>query len=259
MRFNLESSNEGKVVMAKIIDVKGKLATRELFWQLTDATRLSEKYRVDRNLKRLQHFSLEKLKKIFIQYRFFTEYYIKDLSILISKLPAGRLKSVLGEILYEELGNGREAEAHPKLYDNFLLSMGVAEDELKNADSVCMHILEDIHQVLLTGSWSAAIGLRGMGGECLCQIYLSTMYDYFTKNSSIMAIKRAIDWRFWDIHKGEIDLHHQAVVREAIDELFKESPHIIGSVLEGYLKSQIAWDAFWLQIFKSVQTSPRVI
>jgi hypothetical protein len=228
---------------------------RESFWQLTSTTQLNEKYRIDNNLKYLKYAPLEILKKIFIQYRFFTHYYITDLALLLSKLPQGKLKSILAEILCEELGNGEETSAHPKLYDDFLLSIGITVEELKVPDAKCIKILENIQQSLLNHSWAYGVGLRGMGGECLCQIYLSTMHAYFSQNFAIINIQNNIAWSFWDIHIGETDLHHQKIMRNAIDEILVSQPQISNDLLNGYLESKVAWDTFWAQIFKAARNN----
>ena len=65
------------------------LDAKESFWQLADFTKTNERYRIDKNLQSLKFARLSTLKKIFVQYRFFTHYYILDLAILISKLPFG--------------------------------------------------------------------------------------------------------------------------------------------------------------------------
>jgi hypothetical protein len=214
---------------------------------------MNEKYKIDHNLKSLQYVPLETLKKIFVQYRFFTHYYIADLAILVGKLPFGSLKSILAEILNEELGNGNANHAHPKLYDDFLLSIGISEEMLEVADLNCIRNLRGIQESMLNKSWAYAVGLRGMGGECLCQIYLSTMYDYFSKNKKITLMKDKIEWQFWNIHIGEIDLHHQKIVRAAIDEILVSNPETATDLMDGYLESKHAWDSFWQQIFKASQ------
>ena len=141
------------------------------------------------------------------------------------------------------------------MYDDFLLSIGITTEELKIADTHCVNILENIQQSLLHHSWAYAVGLRGMGGECLCQIYLSTMHSYFSQNIAIIAMQKKINWAFWDIHIGETDLHHQEIVRDAIDEMLISQPQINNDLLAGYLESKTAWDNFWEQIFKTVRNN----
>jgi len=46
-------------------------------------------------------------------------------------MPFGKLKSILAEILNDELGNGNSKAAHPILYDNFLKSLGIKNEELQ--------------------------------------------------------------------------------------------------------------------------------
>jgi hypothetical protein len=228
-----------------------QLDSSKTFWDMTEFVKASEKYKIDRNLQYLAIAPLEHLKKIFIQYRYFTHYYITDLALLISKLPFGKLRSILAEILYEELGNGDQHDAHPALYDEFLVSIGIARDELERPDLNCLRNLKEIQSALINNTWAYAVGLRGMGGECLCQIYLSTMYDYFSKNPAITAIKDQIAWKFWDIHTGEADLHHQRIMRDAIDELVFQQPETIDDLVTGYQQSKQAWDNFWEQIFNA--------
>src|SRR3954470_15385750 len=80
--------------------------TPETFWQLADDSKMLAEYKVDRNLRYLRTAPPEILKRIFVQYRFFTLYYITDLALLVAKLPFGSLRSCLAEFLSEELGDG---------------------------------------------------------------------------------------------------------------------------------------------------------
>jgi hypothetical protein len=230
-----------------------EIHNREEFWELTDATKMGEKFRIDGNLKSLQHMPLEMLKNVLIQYRFFTHYYIADMAILISKLPFGTLRTILADILNEELGEGNAADSHPALYDDFLLSIGVTQEALDMPDPVCIRNLHDIQRSLIEQSWSYGVGLRGMGGECLCQIYLSTVHEYFSKNPEIIAMQDKIAWKFWDIHTGEVDLHHQTIVRAAIDDLLIAEPEHTNDLVDGYVESRTAWDRFWQQIFEAAR------
>lgn len=227
--------------------------TRDSFWQMADMTKASEKYKIDKNLQYLKFAPLATLKKIFIQYRYFTHYYITDLAILISKLPFGQLRSILADILHDELGLGDPLDAHPHLYDEFLTSIGVTQTEMNVAEAACLQNLKQIQDSLLKKSWAYAIGLRGMGGECLCQIYLSTMHEYFSQNLAIIAIQDQIAWKFWDIHIGEVDLHHQQIVRAAIDDLIVEQPETIKELIGGYQESKLAWDHYWEHIFRAAR------
>lgn len=223
------------------------------FWNLADITKNLEKYRIDKNLKKLKFVSFDYLKKVFIQYRFFTHFYIEDLALLVSKLPYGELKSILAEILNEELGNGNANEAHPILYDNFLLSIGIQQHELEKANERCLSYLKQVQHSLKNRSWSYGVGLRGMGGECLCQIYLATMHENFAQNPHIIAIQDKVAWKFWEIHSGEVDQHHQFIVRNAINNIILAYPETAKDLINGYLESKTAWDNYWEQIFSAAK------
>jgi hypothetical protein len=226
-----------------------QLLTPASFWSIADTEKMAAEYQVDENLRFLQTASIETLRRIFVQYRFFTIYYISDLALLVAKLPFGTLRSSLAEFLNDELGNGNQSGAHPRLYDDFLRSLGVGEEALTAANPACIATLEGVSRSLSERSWAYGVGLRGMGGECLCQIYLSSMYDNFMQNPAIQRIKDQLAWKFWEIHIGDVDIHHRERTRDAINQLITSSPDLISDLAAGYLESKGAWDAFWKRIY----------
>lgn len=216
------------------------------FWEMVDDTRLQTEYTVDHLVISLQSASLEALQNIFLQYRYFTKYYSGDLGLLIFKAPDGKFKSLMAEILYEELGNGDPVRAHTKLLDNFLLGIGVNGEDLENSlESENALLLEEARQLMLANPPAYAIGLRGMGGECLCQIYLTAVFKQLLKNPVILKIKNNIDWTFWEIHTGEVDIEHRQKVRAAINEIVDTDPSSVEQIAAGYTKAKHAWDSFW--------------
>lgn len=227
------------------------------FWELADATRTQMEYLADRRLQSLRDLPLPTLKKIFVQYRFFTIYYINDLGLLVHRLPFGNLRSLLAEFLSEELGDGDAALAHPRIYDDFLVSIGADPATFDGcALGTNVRLLEEISLLVATQSPAEAVGLRGLGGECLCQLYLEAMHVHFSKNPEIVAIADRVDWRFWDIHAGEVDITHRLRLRAAIDEEIARSPLLEGDIGRGYEKSKGSWDTFWSNIFASVDGTP---
>lgn len=228
------------------------------FWELADATRVQAEYAADSRLQALRALPLEKLNKIFVQYRFFTIYYINDLALLVHRLPFGKLRSLLAEFLGEELGNGDATLAHPQLYDDFLMSTGVDPRTLDGcAYESNLELLEEISSLMITGSPMRGVGLRGLGGECLCQLYLEAMHSHFSKNPEIVAVADRIDWRFWDIHTGEVDISHRLRLRAAIDAEIARSPALEAEIRAGYEKSKSAWDTFWANVFEGeLATAP---
>lgn len=223
--------------------------TIEEFWKMADTTKITSEYQIDKDLEYLETADPDRLKRIFVQYRFFTIYYITDLAMLVARLPFGSLRSNLGLFLAEELGNGNQNHAHPELYDAFLRSVGVPDELFSIPDPRNIAMLENLQKMVMSESPAYAIGLRGMGGECLCQMYLSAMHERFMKNPYIIELKEKMATPFWDIHTGEEDIHHREATRKAISDYLDANPDAIQDLAAGYHHSKIAWDTFWKNIF----------
>jgi hypothetical protein len=177
------------------------------------------------------------------------------MALLISKLPFGSLRTILAEVLNEELGKGNPNNSLPELYDKFLLSIGVAEADLEISDPFCIRNLWGIQQMLNSSSWSYGVGLCGVGAESLRRVYLKTMREYISQNAEIAAIKDQIEWKFWEIHTVEVDAQKQKAIRAAIDELVLANPELAPDLADGYRESLGAWERFWQQIFKAASAN----
>ena len=233
-------------------------ALKQEFWRMADNARTQTEYLADAKLLHLQRAPLEVLKRIFVQYRYFTIFYISDLALLVYRLPFGKLRSLLADFLNDELGNGEHAQAHQQIYDDFLLSLGIPQAELEaQANPTNLQLLGEIQQLVMHESPWYAVGLRGMGGECLCQVYLAAMHAHFTRNPAIDAMKDRLDWRFWDIHTGEIDIEHRELLRAALMEAVDEEPAALEGLVGGYRKSKGIFDRFWDNIFEAAGIQPR--
>ena len=220
------------------------------FWELADATRVQTEYIADKRLQWMQVASLASLRRVLVQYRFFTIYYISDLALLVHRLPFGKIRSLLAEFLDDELGNSDAALSHPQLYDSFLVSIGLEPSSFDAcAYPANLALLDEISSLMNSESPEQGVGLRGLGGECLCQLYLEAMHGYFSKNPEITAMADRIDWRFWNIHAGELDISHRLRLREAIDQAIAGSPRVEADIRTGYEKSKLAWETFWSNIF----------
>jgi Iron-containing redox enzyme len=226
------------------------MITRNDFWAIADEARLETEYAADKKLHYLQNVSLETLQKICLQYRYFTKEFPDNLGILVSKLPSGKMKSLIAKILSEELGEGNQELTHLRLFDNFLLSINISEDLLEssiNPDNIAL--LNEINQLTLNQSPAYAIGLCGMGAECLCQIYLANMHKNLILNPYIIDNKRNIDWEFWNFHVGEADVIHSQLVKEAINEVADADPSCVDDLAAGYQKAKHNWDMFWSNVY----------
>jgi len=203
------------------------------------------------------------LRAILTQYRYFTVYYIADLSLLITRMPNGKMRSFLGDILNDELGSGNPDHAHPQLYDAFLRSIGMAVEDLdawgikKNMD-----LLNGARDQMVDpgNSQEFGIGLRGMGGECVCQVYIAQLYEFLMQNPYIKEREAEIDWRFWDLHVGDHDVEHRIQTRKLIDaEVVRNESAAISDLGRGYGESMRSWRQFWQNIFdEAAQDQERV-
>lgn len=222
----------------------------EEFWKLADESKLNAQYSSDKKLEFLKHASAKDVRKICVQYRYFVDNYPNNLSLLVSKLPYGPLKSLLAQILAEELGSGKSEDAHIVWYDRFLKSIGVSDEELKTSlYPENKALLEDIRDRCENKSFEYVIGLCGMGGECLCQIYLTNMHKYLIQNEFIKEVNDQIDWKFWIFHIGEEDVAHRQLVRKAINKMIL-SPKSIADLSAGYTWAKKTWDDFWTNNYK---------
>ncbi len=231
---------------------------KQVFWRMADHSRTQTEYLADRKLQYLEHAPLDVLKQIFVQYRYFTIFYISDLALLVYRLPFGKLRSLLADFLNDELGNGKHEQAHQQIYDDFLVSLGIPQEELEaKPNQTNLQILGEIRDLVMKESPWYAVGLRGMGGECLCQVYLTAMHAHFIKNPAIRAMKDRLDWRFWDIHTGEIDIEHRELLRAALMEAVDEAPAALEGLVGGYQKSKGVFDWFWDNIFEAAGVHTR--
>lgn len=91
------------------------------------------------------------------------------------------------------------------------------------------------------------VGLRGMGGECLCQVYLEAVNHYLRRNESLARRAHQIDWTFWDLHAGEHDREHREQTRECIAHLARaeDRPEDLANLSLGYLAAEQGWKAMW--------------
>jgi hypothetical protein len=225
------------------------------FWQVADELQERALQSAGSLFALAEEADSTELISLLIQYRFFTTYYTTDLAILIARLTDGRIRSFLAELLFDELGRGDPLDAHPRLYDDFLRSIGVTHP---NLDSLALRanigLLDAARQSLTDSNTSTAygVGLRGMGGECVCQIYLARLYEHMMKNPYIQRRKSSIDWRFWDLHVGPHDIAHRAKTREIIhEEIVLQSPEALADLGRGYHESMASWTAFWTNILDS--------
>ncbi|MCL1636058.1 iron-containing redox enzyme family protein [Luteimonas sp. SX5] len=232
---------------------------RPTFWRFADSAKEATEALAAEKMKALPRLPIEALRQICTQYRFFTIDYISDLALLLAKLPFGGLRSLLSEILAEELGEGDPAKAHPEVYDRFLASIGVAPEDLERRLPANRDVLGGLTRELRDRGPAFGVGLRGMGGECLCQTYLSVMFEHMRAHPYLREREDYIDWEFWTIHTGEQDIVHGELTRQAIDDYLRHDSSVLPELAQGYERSITAWNLFWQNIFDAYAPQPRAV
>lgn len=231
-------------------------AALDAFWARAELSKLQARYAIAREMDALPGLPIPALRAIVLQYRYFTQLFVTDLARLVVRCPEGRLRSLLGQLVDEELGSGDPEQAHLRLYDRFLESIGAIEpgattDELRaRVHPRVRELLAELSRRTVNRSTFYAIGMRGMGGECVCGVYFSVMHVHLRKHPFIVENESRIDWRFWDIHAGHADLEHNKLVRTAVAELLDgERPDSVHEVAAGFDFGTAAWDEFWTTIY----------
>jgi hypothetical protein len=84
-----------------------------------------------------------------------------------------------------------------------------------------------------------------MGGECLCQVYLTAVYNHLIQNPSIQQRSSQLEWTFWRIHTGAVDIQHRHLVREAINDIVEADSGTIEILASGYQRAKEIWEQFW--------------
>lgn len=248
-----------EISTAPILATRPVVLDRQSFWQFADAAKEATEALAEQKMAALAHAPVEALRQVCTQYRFFTIDYISDLALLLAKLPFGGLRSLLSQILAEELGEGDAGKAHPEVYDRFLASIGVGPEERERPLHANRAVLGELTGELAQRGPAFGVGLRGMGGECLCQTYLSVMFEHLRQHPYMREHSDRIDWEFWTIHTGEADIIHGELTRQAIDDYIREEPGALPELAEGYERSITAWNSFWQNIFEACVPQPRAV
>jgi hypothetical protein len=222
----------------------------EDFLDATEPLRMKSSYEADDKIKHVATMEIDRLRTVLFNYRFFTATFIDDIATLVARLPFGKLKSIVGSILSEELGDGDHNGAHVVLYDNFLRDIGFPVDSKeecrKLANNEILGMLRGLSADTQRKSVDFALGLRGTGAECVCGVYMSVLEKHLLANPYIQKHLDTIDWKFWEIHAGEADDHHMELIRDAYRTDYADAePTQIRDLWTGYEMGKKSFDRFW--------------
>ncbi|MDJ0510798.1 MAG: iron-containing redox enzyme family protein [Crocosphaera sp.] len=215
------------------------------FYDLVSTEKLQKIVSSDPNFQLISKLDLLSLQKILYQYRFIVQDHAKHLEIIVSRLPSGEIKELLEEIYLEEIGNHDFQKSHFYLYNSFLKSLGCTDFSC----SVFSHLSYNLVQydkAIQNNSISYAVGLGGMGTECICQFYLTELNRQLRANPAIRKIQDHVDWEFMDLHVGDVDISHRIRIRKTIIQfLVDQGGNSLYEISEGYKFSL----SFWSQLF----------
>ncbi len=209
-------------------------------------------------LTRLATCPLQEMILLFRHYRLFTIRHINDLAIVHSRLPFGPFKAFMSTVLYEEFGmetDGGFANNHVALLDAFMVSLGAPKEFCGNPDLELpsnVTLLDDIMEKARTESIYYAVGLRGMGAECLCQVYLTAIFELTEQNPHFIERKDKLDLRFEQLHRGPIEAEHRIQMRDWIAELVLRDPHRLAQLKEGYGLARRSFHDFFDNIYDHI-------
>jgi pyrroloquinoline quinone (PQQ) biosynthesis protein C len=229
----------------------------EAFWNRAAISKLEAKFAVAKEMAALPHLPIQALRSIVFQYRYFTQSFVTDLALLVARSPEGPLRSLLGQLVNEELGNGDPEQAHMRLYDRFLASIGAIEPGATASQlpgrihPQVRGLIDELHHRTTARSLLYAIGMRGVGGECVCGVYFSVMHGHLRQHPFIIEHDAAVDWAFWDIHAGHADVEHNQLVRAAVAEFVAhhDEPQSVAELSDGFDYGTAIWDAFWSSLY----------
>lgn len=228
----------------------------EAFWSRAATSKRESATALAREMGVLSQLPLDAVRAIALQYRYFARAFTTDLALLVARCPDGRFRSLLGQLIAEELGQGDPEVAHARLYDRFLesigaLAPGATADELCNAAHPTVSVLlAQLNERTAHRSPLYAIGMRGLGGECVCGIHLSTLHGQLRLHPELND-RADVDWRFWDVRTCHVDLEHGALVRDAIAELLHGlgSVDAVGELAAGHDFGASMWSALWTAVY----------
>ena len=242
-------------ILARITEV---LESIHEFWSATEDSVVAEEIVARDRLGRLASCSIQEMILLFRHYRLFTMRHIDDLAIVVSRLPFSPFKAFLGSVLNAEFGMGTRdgfANNHVALLDAFLVSLGARKEFCQDPDfelPANLALLDGLSRQVQRESLAYSIGLRGMGAECLCQVYLTAIFELSEKNPAFIERRPSLDLRFDAFHRGPVAVEHRIQIRDCIAELVLREPNSLEQLKAGYERARQSFDEFFENIYRHI-------
>ncbi|NEO53669.1 MAG: iron-containing redox enzyme family protein [Okeania sp. SIO3B5] len=227
---------------------------KQSFWQALESNKFSGNPAFDPRLQSLRNISLPELIKVLEQYSYVTKIHAQSLNYVCNVIKPGKLKFLLDEIYFEETGDGNPNNSHYNLLKKFLFGLNEAFGGTMLTNTINPQVdalIENYENDLKTHPAYVAIGMAGMGTECICGPILEEIWAQIQGRKDLEDVLPKLNLEFWGIHTGEIDHSHAVRMRNAIDGEVGDSEEFANQILQGYQLSVKFWDDL-LNIFVTI-------
>ncbi|MGD1804135.1 iron-containing redox enzyme family protein [Dapis sp. BLCC M126] len=221
------------------------ISIKESFWQAIDTSKFSGNPAEDTRLQSLRNISIPQLIKVLEQYSYVTKIHAISLNYVCNVIQAGKLKVLLDEIHFEETGDGNPDDSHYNLLKLFLLGLNESFGATMLTNTINPRVdalIKNYENDLRSYPAHVAIGMAGMGTECICGPILEEIWAQVQSRKDLEDVLPQLKLEFWGIHTGEIDHSHAVRMRNAIDGAVGESEESAAQILTGYHLSVKFWD-----------------
>ncbi|MEM1169258.1 MAG: iron-containing redox enzyme family protein [Cyanobacteria bacterium P01_H01_bin.35] len=218
---------------------------KENFWQAINTSKFSGNPALDLRLQSLRNISIPQLIKVLEQYSYVTRIHAKSLNYVCNIIKPSKLKIILDEIFFEETGDGNPKNSHYNLLKDFCNGLNEAFGGKMLTNKINPRVdalIAKYNADLKSHPAHVAIGMAGMGTECICGPILEEIWAQVQARKDLEDVLPQLNLEFWDIHTGEIDHSHALRMRNAIDGEVGENEESAEQILAGYQLSVKFWD-----------------
>lgn len=217
------------------------------FWEWVEATKKEAEVNMPKKFEWLSHASEAGIQRAITQFYPFIWHYTYDLSEIVGRLPHSPLRTLVAQILSEELGDGNYAFCHLEMWRSFIYSMGVNKDVDVDSliDPKVLKIISEQSNIIRNVNVDEALGLRGIIGECVCETYLKALHTNIIKNPAWHKYGNKIDNTFWDIHLNGGDEHHNQLIIQGVSNYVAGDESKLKDIEKGYIAAMDIWQRYW--------------
>ena len=91
-----------------------------------------------------------------------------------------------------------------------------------------------------------------MGAECLCQVYLTAIFELAEQNPRFIERRERLDLRFQELHRGPAEAAHRIQMRDWIAELALRDPQRLVQLKQGHEIARRSFHEFFDNIYDHI-------